>query len=328
MWPFNKQRHISEEDLGDLHGKVTIITGGYSGIGYSTTQFLVRKGARVYLATRNEQGTKEAIERLEKEGIGEGSLHWLKLDLEDPRSAKNSAEEFLKKEDRLDILATVGLTEVPARAFGPFNMTKDGLRDSMAINYLGHLVFTENLLPLLIQTSKQEGSDVRIIGVSSRAHTMIAPTSFVGKDNFNKSYGTSVVSDLHTYGLSKLANIQYTKRLQRRLDAQDAPIICISIHPGVVMTPSISNFLANRGPVVKQILSFLVSITFVSARQGAMNSAYAAASPEVRAKAETFKGVYLEPIGQVVKPSPQAEDERLGNELHDTTLEVLKELGL
>ncbi|KAF9439467.1 hypothetical protein P691DRAFT_769682 [Macrolepiota fuliginosa MF-IS2] len=215
-----------------------------------------------------------------------------------------------------------------AKAVGPYTITKDGLRDSMAINYLGHLVFTENLLPLLIQTSKQEGSDVRIINVSSKAHTMVAPTSFVGKDNFNKSYGTSFISDLHTYGLSKLASIQYTKRLQRRLDAQDAPIICISVHPGGVVTPSVSIFLANRAPVVKQFFSFLVSITFVSARQGAMNSAYAAASPEVRAKVETFKGVYLEPVGQVVKPSPQAEDERLGNELHDATLEVLKELGL
>jgi hypothetical protein len=58
----------------------------------------------VYLATRNEQGTKDAIRQLEKEGVNDGSLHWLKLELGDPRSAKSAAEEFLKKEDRLDIL--------------------------------------------------------------------------------------------------------------------------------------------------------------------------------------------------------------------------------
>lgn len=46
------------------------------------------------------------MERLKKEGLGDGSLHWLKLDLSDPRGAKSSAEEFMKKEDRLDILGT------------------------------------------------------------------------------------------------------------------------------------------------------------------------------------------------------------------------------
>lgn len=60
---------------------------------------------QIYLATRNEQGTKEAMEKLKMEGLGDGSLHWLKLDLEDPHSAKSAAEEFLKKEERLDILS-------------------------------------------------------------------------------------------------------------------------------------------------------------------------------------------------------------------------------
>lgn len=59
-----------------------------------------------------------------------------------------------------------------------------------------------------------------------------------------------------------------------------------------------------------------------------MNSVYTAASPEVRAKAESFKGAFVYPIGAVVDPSPQARDERLMNELYGTTLEILKELGV
>ncbi len=60
---------------------------------------------QVYLATRNEEATKESMERLKAEGLGDGSLHWLKLDLLDPHGVKNSAEEFMKMEDRLDILS-------------------------------------------------------------------------------------------------------------------------------------------------------------------------------------------------------------------------------
>lgn len=59
-----------------------------------------------------------------------------------------------------------------------------------------------------------------------------------------------------------------------------------------------------------------------------MNSAYTAASPEVKAKAKRFKGAYVNPVGVIVDPSPQARDERLMDELYGTTLEILGELGL
>ena len=68
---------------------------------------------QVYLATRNEEATKESMERLTEEGVGDGSLRWLKLDLLDPHAVKGSAEEFMKKEDRLDILSTLHLALTP-----------------------------------------------------------------------------------------------------------------------------------------------------------------------------------------------------------------------
>lgn len=67
---------------------------------------------------------------------------------------------------------------------------------------------------------------------------------------------------------------------------------------------------------------------FVPTRQGAMNSAYAAASPGVKAKARDFKSAYVAPIGVIADPSPQARDERLMDELYGTTLEILKELNV
>jgi len=322
MWPFDNST-ISEGDLRDLHGKVVIITGGYSGIGYSTTQFLARKGAKVYLATRNEEGTKEAMEMLKNEGLGDGTLHWLKLDLSDPRGVKSSAEEFMKKEDRLDILINNA-----AKGNGATSLTADGLRDMMVINYLSHFVFTETLLPLLVRTSKEENSDVRIISVSSEAHGRVQPTSFVGRENFNKEYGDSFMNELCTYGLSKLAIVLHIKHLQRRLNAQDAPIICMTLHPGVVMTPLVTRSANEKPLIFRLFLKFIAHTLFTSTRKGAMNSAYTAASPEVRAKAESFKGAFLYPIGVITDASPQARDERLMDELYATTLDILKELGV
>ena len=79
---------------------------GSTGIGYYTALSLARKGAKVYMAARNEAKATEAIQKMESEGFapGNGSIQWWKLDLSHPKSAEESAAEFVKKEARLDIL--------------------------------------------------------------------------------------------------------------------------------------------------------------------------------------------------------------------------------
>lgn len=111
-------------DLPDLSGKVIIVTGGKcvcsgrkpfsiltytqsAGIGYATVKHLARKGAKVYMAARNKTRAEEAIAKLKQEGLGPGNgeVIWLELDLIDPRNAKTTAQEFMRKEKRLDILS-------------------------------------------------------------------------------------------------------------------------------------------------------------------------------------------------------------------------------
>lgn len=77
------------------------------GIGYWTVHRLSSSGARFYLAAMDESCTTEAIERLKAEGgagPGNGEIVWLKLDLSDIRGTKLAAEDFIRKEKRLDIL--------------------------------------------------------------------------------------------------------------------------------------------------------------------------------------------------------------------------------
>ena len=80
-----------------------------SGIGYTATLHLARRGAKVYIGARNEQRAKAAIERMRAEGLqpGNGEVHWFQLDLSDPRKVKKSAEDFAAKEKRLDVLGTL-----------------------------------------------------------------------------------------------------------------------------------------------------------------------------------------------------------------------------
>jgi len=79
-----------------------------TGIGYATVKHLARKGAKVYMAARNKARAEAAIAKLQREGLGPGNgeVVWLELDLCDPRNSKKAAQEFMNKEDRLDVLST------------------------------------------------------------------------------------------------------------------------------------------------------------------------------------------------------------------------------
>ncbi|TFK39597.1 NAD-P-binding protein [Crucibulum laeve] len=318
------KKSVGEEDLVDLAGKVALVTGGNTGIGYGTIQFLARKGAKVYMAARSESRALAAIKQLESEGINEGSVHWLKTDLSDLRSLKASAEEFKQKENRLDIL----VNNAAIGAVGPYSLDENGLRNVMVVNHLSHFVLTEALLPLLKETARQESSDVRIINVTSMAHSRVNVTTFEGKESLNKEYGDTFNGYLDTYGYSKLANILHVKELQSRLDSENVPIICMAVHPGPVNTVGAKGFLSSVPYIGKLLGGFLGRMFFTSWRTGAMTSAFAAASPAVRAKKDLYKGAYLVPIAQVTQPSKCALDERLAKELYTTSVEVIKEVGV
>ncbi|KAF9063833.1 NAD-P-binding protein [Rhodocollybia butyracea] len=324
-----QRKTVTEDDLIDLQGKVAIVTGGNTGVGYATVQFLAEKGAKVYMGARNEEKATVAIEEIEAElpkdtnGNSKGSVHWLKLDLSDLRLVKEAGTWFLSKEERLDIL----VNNASHPSYGPYKL-QDGLLDVMVVNHISHFELTETLLPLLKKTAALEGSDVRIVNVSSLAHTRVKPESFVGVESINKQFGDSVGGYLDTYGNSKLANILHIKHLQSQLKQESIPITCIAVHPGPVRTIGADGFL-NSVPFVGWFLKWVVGpLFFVPWRQGAATSAFAAASKDVATAREAYEGAYLTPVAKISEPSSFAKDEKLQRELYETTRHILTELGL
>ncbi|KAJ7039450.1 NAD-P-binding protein [Mycena alexandri] len=317
------RKSVSEEDLVDLHGKVAIVTGGNTGIGYATIQMLARKGAKVYMAARDEGRALEAIKQLQAENLNDGSVHWLKLDLSDPRVAQATAKEFLKKETRLDILVNNA-----ARSAGPNEIDKDGLLNMMVTNHISHFALTDALLPLMKETAKEGGSDVRIVNVSSGAHALVGPTTFATLESLNKDYGTSFTQSLSTYGNSKLANVLHINALQKRLTAESIAITCLAAHPGPIKTVGSNDFLTGIPFLSGFIKKYVAPLFFGPWRKGAMTVAFAAAGKEVVQEQERYRGAYLVPIATITQASSFARDERLQRELYDTTEKVIREMGL
>ncbi|KAF4615779.1 hypothetical protein D9613_012460 [Agrocybe pediades] len=366
FWPFssNSRTSVSEADLVDLRGKVAIVTGSNAGIGYSTVQFLARKGAKVYMAARSEAKALEAIKQLEAEDLWGGQVEWLRLDLSDMKQTKEAALEIFEKEKRLDILGMLlsrypngemdsltdgDLVNNAAMVVGPFKKTADGLLDIMVVKYvtfdlwesthlkfissqshISHFIFTMTLVPLMKQTSNESPlADVRIINVTSEVHQIVPPVAtFAGEGCLSHQYEESVMGYLRTYGYTKLANILFTKELQRRLSLEGfTNIVCIAAHPGSVTTPGSQRFMGSI-PYISWITKTLNSWFSYPQRAGAFTSVFAAASPEVKAEPEKYRGAYLIPVARIAKPSKNAQDERLAKELWETTEAKLKELSM
>jgi NAD(P)-dependent dehydrogenase (short-subunit alcohol dehydrogenase family) len=201
-------------DIGDLTGRVALVTGANSGIGYATAAALADHGAHVVLACRNEERARQARDKLESE-LDRCSLELLPLDLADLVSVRRAAESFLSEHARLDLLVN------NAGVMGtPYRQTADGFELQMATNHLGHFALTGLLLDRLVTTERS-----RVVTVSSLVHR-------IGRLRLDDVGGDAPRNTWVSYGTSKLANLLFTLELSRRLDAAGVRTAAVAAHPG------------------------------------------------------------------------------------------------
>jgi NAD(P)-dependent dehydrogenase (short-subunit alcohol dehydrogenase family) len=198
----------------NLSGKTVIVTGSNTGIGYETALDLYKKGAKVYVACRNQEKALNAIERMKADG-GTGELVYEQLDLASLRSVKAFADNVIKAESRLDLLINNAGIMIP-----PQSKTEDGFEIQFGVNFVGHFALTGHLFNLLEAT---KGS--RVVTLSSIAHR----GAVVDFNNFRleKEY-----QNWREYGQSKLADIIFALEFEKRLRKNGNQIISLASHPG------------------------------------------------------------------------------------------------
>ncbi|MFT5203598.1 MAG: NAD(P)-dependent dehydrogenase (short-subunit alcohol dehydrogenase family), partial [Candidatus Aldehydirespiratoraceae bacterium] len=150
----------TEANIPDQSGRVALVTGANSGLGFETARALAQHGAHVVMACRNPAkaaAAEAAINALEPSG----SVEVLLTDMADLESIAGSAAQFLAASDRLDLLINnAGIMATP------LGHTAQGFEQQFGVNHLGHFALTAALLPALAAAG--EGS--RIVNVSSNAH--------------------------------------------------------------------------------------------------------------------------------------------------------------
>jgi NAD(P)-dependent dehydrogenase (short-subunit alcohol dehydrogenase family) len=229
-------------DLPSFAGRTVIVTGANSGLGEVTARELARVGAKVILAVRNaDKGTQAAA------GMT-GDVEVRKLDLQDLASVRAFADGV----DGADVLVNnAGIMAVP------YAQTADGFESQIGTNHLGHFALTNLLLPQITD---------RVVTVSSMMHLL----GYISLNDLN--WKSRPYSAWVAYGQSKLANLLFTKELQRRLDAAGSPLKAHTAHPGYSET----NLQGQSGRRVGDALMSVGNKLATDADFGARQTLYAA----------------------------------------------------
>jgi NAD(P)-dependent dehydrogenase (short-subunit alcohol dehydrogenase family) len=278
---------FTDKDVPDMSGKTALVTGANSGVGFETTKTLAARGAKVLLACRSSQKADDAI-ALIKQGNKDADISFIELDLGSLASVKEAAAK-INKLAQLDLLINNAGIMIP-----PFELTVDGFESQFGVNHLGPFALTGQLLDTLKTTP---GS--RIINTSSIAHSQ-------GKILFDDINAENGYKAMERYSMSKLANLLFSRELDRRLRAAKIDVASIACHPGVATTE-----LSRHLPTMLQHLNPLLNTMFNTPAKGAWPTLQAATDP----KAEG--GQYYGPMKrkETAGPSRPAKIRARGNDM-------------
>lgn len=261
----------TQDNIPNLTGKVIVVTGANSGLGFECSRTFAEKGATVVMAVRNmAKGEKAEADILQAHP--NASLDVMKLDVGDLSSVRAFAEAFKAKYDRLDILLNnAGVMAIPRQE------TVDGFEMQLGVNHLGHFALTGLLLDVIVNTPK------------ARIHNVTSGANFNGSINFDDLMGETEYGRWAAYGQSKLANVFFTFELQKRLTAAGFDTITNTAHPGLVIGNLQANSVAQSDTKIEGMLYRIVQpIMAQDIKMGVLPMLYAMTAED--AKGGAFYG--------------------------------------
>lgn len=205
-WDFTK--------LPRQEGRIVLITGANSGLGFESTWMLAKLGARVIMACRSPERAEAARAAALQKAPG-AEIDLLKIDLQSLRSIRAAAGECRTRYPKIDVLLNnAGIMALP------WGVTEDGFERQFGTNHLGHFALTGLLWDHL-------SADGRVVNVSSGMHRAGRARGMVEEKDYRRWL---------VYGDTKLANLLFTLELDRRIRAAGQPRRAIAAHPGYAST--------------------------------------------------------------------------------------------
>lgn len=242
----------------DLSGKVFVVTGANSGIGFEAARNFAARGARVVLICRSEERGGAALARIEQEtGNDQGRLYI--ADFSSLESVSALADRLLEDFLKIDVLCNNA-----GSANGRRTETREGFETTFVTNHLSGFLLTKKLMPALERASTS--GLARVVFTSSYGHEN-SPLDFDDL-GLNNGYKTLVA-----YGRSKLMNLLTARELQRRVGGHN--IVTSSFHPGAVRTP-----IWSKGGLLARTIGVVIYPFMISVEKGAETFIWLASSED------------------------------------------------
>ncbi|KAA8964473.1 SDR family oxidoreductase [Mycobacterium sp.] len=203
----------------DLSGKLAVVTGANSGLGFGLARRLSAAGADVVMAIRNRARGEAAADEI-RATVPAAKLTIKPLDLSSLSSVAALSAQLNAEGRPIDILINnAGVMTPPDR-----DTTADGFELQFGSNHLGHFALTAQLLPLLRAAQR-----ARVVSLSSLAARF-------GRIHFDDLQFEKSYSPMAAYGQSKLAVLMFALELDHRSRDGDWGIVSNAAHPGLTKT--------------------------------------------------------------------------------------------
>ncbi len=287
MRNFDKRSTAEQVSEGiDLSGRIAIVTGANTGIGFETARVMALRGCHVIMACRNPTTAAAARERMIEHGIPGEQLELVDLDLGSQVSIRRFAKGFGESGRPLHHLINNAGVMLPMR-----RETHDGFEQHFGINHLGHFLLTN-----LLQGALAAAGGARVVCVASAAMQFAG----LGVELRDLNWEARKFSGLRSYGDSKLMNAMFANELTRRWGHRG--IVANSLHPGVIT----STELARDQPWYMNILGLLMLPVAKSIPRGAATSVMLATAPEYAERGGLYFGDCAEWKAMPLALDPQA----------------------
>ncbi|MGU3545633.1 SDR family oxidoreductase [Methylobacterium sp. A52T] len=241
-----------------MRGAVCLVTGATGGIGYETALGLARLGARVAMVGRDSGKLQACADRI-RAAVPGADVEPHRADLSAQAEIRRLAGTLRAAYPRLDVLVNNA-----GAIFDQRTLTVDGIERTWALDHLGYVLLTLELLDTL-KDAAAAGGKPRIVNVASAAH-------YRGHIDFDDVEGARRYRAMGAYAQAKLANVLFTYALARRL--RDSGITVNAVHPGVVNT----GFAKNTGGLLGAAWALMRPL-LITPEKGARTSLHVASDP-------------------------------------------------
>ena len=289
-------------------GKIFLITGANSGLGYETSKFLLERGATVIMCCRDLIKGEKAKQELSKFKFP-GKIELVELDLSDLKNVKRFSESIKDKFNHLDVLINNAGIMAP-----PKTISKQGLEIQFAVNHLAHMFLTLEVLPML-----EEKNNSRVVTVTSGVQ-------YFGKIQWDDLQGNLKYDRWASYAQSKLANVMFGLELNSKLKAKNSQTSSLLAHPGFARTNLQPKSVEANQSWVEELAYKLMDPMFQSAKMGALPQITAAISTSAKGGEQYGPRFNFRGFPKTCKNAPKALNQTSRKKLWDISEKLIKDV--